>query len=120
MAAMVTVQNVMVNALWLVGLAGLLATAGYLNWYRELTQWSWRHLLSLPRVRMPLALSLMLIAVGAALADLTGKRHDSGWITAAWCILSFLLFILFIQTVFFARAGDQHGWDSSTEGDYRQ
>lgn len=110
----------MVNALWLIGLAGLLATVGYLDRRRELQRRQWRHLLSVSRARMPLALSLMLIAIGIALSDLTGKRHDSGWVTVAWCILSFLLFILFIQTFFYAWAGDQHGWDSSTEGDYRQ
>lgn len=112
-----TVPNVPANALWLVGLAGLLAAAGYLQWYRQMHRWPWRRLLAVPRARMPLALSLTFVCAGVTLNDLLGKRHDPGWAVVGWV----LLFILFsIQTVFYARAGDQHGWDSSTRGNDRQ
>ncbi len=118
-AGMVTLQGVVVDALWLIGLAALLATAGYLGWSRQLNGWQWRHILQTPRSRMSVALSLFLIASGAALNGLTDRRHDPGWAVMAWLLLSFLLFIQFIQAVFAARAGDQHGWDSATEGNHR-
>lgn len=114
---MVSIQGVLIDAVWLIGLAGLLATAGYLGWYRQLHGWRWRHVLDLPLGRMPISLSLALIALGAALNGLTGKRPDPWWAVVIW----FLLFFLFIiQTGLVAWAGDHHGWDSSTEGNHTQ
>lgn len=116
-AGMVTLQAVLIDALWLIGLAGLLAAVGYMGWYRQLNRWQWRHTLQTPRSRMSVALSLTLISSGVALDSLTSTRPDPWWAVVAWLLLSFLFFI---QTVFAARAGDQHGWDSVTEGKYRQ
>lgn len=118
---MVTLQDVLIDALWLLGLAGLLATAGTMGWVRQvdprLNHRPWRHTLQTPRSRTPLALSLALIASGVALNGLVGKRPDPVWAVVAWFLLSFLFII---QTVYYAWIGDQHGWDSSMEGNRKQ
>lgn len=116
---MVTLQGILMDALWLTGLAALLATAGYLGWSRQLNGRRWHHILQAPGSRMAVALSLLLISGGAALNSLTERPQDPWWAAVAWLALSFLFIIQFIQAVFAARAGDRHGWDSAMEGNHR-
>jgi hypothetical protein len=110
---MVTLQIVLADTLWLMGLAGLLATASYLSWYRQLKQVNWLLALRAPIARLAFSLSLTLVAAGVLLRRLlTGE--GAGWQMVAWGLLFFLLFI---QTVLLAWAVRQGGWASSMEGD---
>lgn len=123
---MIMIETVLADALWVIGLAGLLATASYTNWrwqinrlmktrQNQLIPQGWRAAWGALETRFALSVSLTLIAAGAAWRGLLdeGRIH---WQMIAWGLLFFLLFI---QTVLVARAGHKSGWASSPEGNYR-
>ncbi|HXF64124.1 MAG TPA: hypothetical protein VNK95_21030, partial [Caldilineaceae bacterium] len=108
------------------GLAGLLATASYANWRRQirrtiqtrqhpLTPQGWRAAWAAPGTRFALSVSLTFIAAGAAWRGLLDEERIR-WQVIAWGLLFFLLFI---QTVLAARAGHKSGWALSPEGNSR-
>ncbi|NJN83492.1 MAG: hypothetical protein HC802_15225 [Caldilineaceae bacterium] len=104
--------DVLIDALWVLGLAGLLATFSYMSWYRGLQGWSWGYALSVPRMLFPLCLSLTIFCVGLALNGVTSFQPAPWWETTAWSILA-LLFA--VQTVIYGVAGLRHGWDTPLE-----
>jgi hypothetical protein len=105
-------QNLIINALWVLGLAGVLATLSYMSWYRSARHWRWRRVFSLPRMLIPLSVSLEFFSIGLAINGLTAAQRAPWWETAAWSILA-LLFA--IQTVIYGLAGLRHGWDTPLE-----
>jgi hypothetical protein len=109
---MVTLEYLMTNALWIVGLAGVVATFGYMSWYRSAHGWRWRRVFSLPRMLIPLSVSLELFAIGLAINGVTALQPAPWWETIAWSILA-LLFAF--QTVMYGLAGIRHGWDTPLE-----
>jgi hypothetical protein len=110
---MSTIQNLWTNALWVIGLASVLATFGYMGWYRSMRAWSWKRVLSLPRILIPLTVSLEFFSLGLAINGLTALEPAPWWETMAWSILA-LLFAA--QTVVYGLAGMRHGWDTPLEG----
>lgn len=57
---MFSLQEIFIDALWMIWIAGVLATLSYMNWYRSANGWSWRRLFSLPRMLIPLCVSMEL------------------------------------------------------------
>lgn len=109
---MLTVQSLFVNALWIVGLAGVLATLSYMAWYRSALGWRWRRVFSLPRMLIPLSVSLELFSIGLAINGITAVQPAPWWETTLWSILA-LLFAA--QTVIYGAAGLRYGWDTPLE-----
>lgn len=110
---MFTLQNLLVNALWVLGLAGVLATFSYMSWYRGTRGLPWKTVFSLPRMLIPLSVSLELFSIGLAMSGVTAPLPAPWWETVAWSILA-LLFA--VQTVGYGLAGLRHGWDTPLEG----
>lgn len=109
---MFTPQSLFIDALWVLGLAGVLATISYMSWYRSLRRWSWRYTLALPRLLSPLSLSLALFCGGLALNGAT-NQSSSWWQTAAWSILTILFLVQWGSAT---QAGRQKGWDTPIGG----
>jgi hypothetical protein len=109
---MLSLQNLIINALWVLGLAGVLATFSYMSWYRSARSWRWQRVFSLPRMLIPLSVSLELFSIGLAINGLTAFQPAPWWETTAWSILA-LLFA--VQTVIYGLAGLRHGWDTPLE-----
>ena len=109
---MLRLQDVLTNALWVLGLAGLLATFSYTSWYRGQRLWGWRYLFSLPRMLVPLCVSIEFFCIGLAVNGAIAYQPAPWWETAAWSILA-LVFAL--QTVIYGWAGVQRGWDTPIE-----
>jgi hypothetical protein len=109
---LLTVQTFFFNALWIIGLAGVVATFGYMHWYRSAYGWGWKRVFSLPRMLIPLSVSLELFSIGLAINGLTAAQPAPWWETAAWSLLA-LLFA--VQTVIYGVAGVRHGWDTPLE-----
>lgn len=110
---MPSLQNLLVHALWVLGLSGALATGSYLQWRRTIHRQSWRLVVRTPRFLFPLCLSIALICAGVALSGRFGVQPDALWESLLWGGLA-LAFAG--QSVWYAVAGDKHGWDTSTEG----
>jgi len=107
-----TIQNLLVDSLWVLGLAGVLATVSYVSWYRGVHSRSWRYVFSLPQMLIPLTVSLELFSIGLAAHGLIVQPPAPWWETAAWSILAFLFAV---QTVLYGLAGLRHGWDTPIE-----
>lgn len=101
-------RAVFFDALWILGLAGVLATLSYTDWYRLQKGWRWRTLWDRPCFVVPLSVSLLVFCVGVALSGATAYTPDPWWQTALWALLA-LLFA--VQAGIYARAGMRHGWD---------
>ncbi len=110
---MFTPLTVFIEALWVLGLAGALATFSYMAWYRGLHSWSWRFTFSVPRFLVPLSFSLALFCTGMALNGVIAYQPAPWWQTAAWSVLA-ILFVF--QLVLYGRVGRQKGWDAPIEG----
>ena len=110
---MFTFQDVLIDAVWIFGLSGLLATGSYFAWYRDVRGWSWRHTLRTPRFLLSLCLSLTVFCIGVALNGVVSVQRPPMWETLVWSLLS--LFLL-VQSVIYGIAGDKNGWDTSMEG----
>jgi hypothetical protein len=109
---MLTVQSLLTNALWVIGLAGALATFSYMAWYRGGHGWPWKRVFALPRMLIPLSVSLELFAIGLAINGISAVQPAPWWETIAWSILA-LLFA--VQTVIYGIAGLRYGWDTPLE-----
>ena len=105
-------QTLLFNLLWIIGLAGGLATLAYMLWFRSMNGWRWSQVLSLPRMLIPLSVSLELFSIGLAIDGITAIQPAPWWETTAWSILA-LLFA--VQTVIYGVAGLRHGWDTPLE-----
>ncbi len=107
---MIRFLDVMVDALWVLGLAGLFATFSYMDWYRRPRRWRWNDTWNRPRMLVPLNLSLALFSLGLALNSVTGYRPAPWWETATWGIMT----VVFLwQVVIYWREGRQRGWDEA-------
>ena len=109
---MFSLQQILVDALWVLGLAGLLATFSYMAWYRTHRGWSWRHMFSLPRLLVPVSVSLEFFCIGMGVSSLLSFETPPWWETAAWTLLA-ILFAM--QTMVYGLAGRRHGWDTPVE-----
>jgi phosphoglycerol transferase MdoB-like AlkP superfamily enzyme len=110
---MFTPQDLFIDALWVLGLAGVLATLSYMSWYRNLRRWSWRTMSAMPLMLSPLCFSLALFCLGMALNGAGTDQSSPWWQTAAWSVLT-LLFA--VQCVMVTRDGRRKGWDTPIEG----
>jgi len=110
---MIAWQTVFIDALWVLGLAGALATLSYISWYRSVVHWSWARAFSAPRALTPLTVSMELFSIGMAMNGLVAYRPAPWWETAAWSILAILFAV---QTVIYGMAGMRYGWNTPLEG----
>lgn len=110
---MLSLQSITADILWILGLAGVLATVSYVSWYRSVQSWSWGYALNLPRVLVPLCVSLELLCIGLAVQGLTAYQRAPWWETLAWTALAVLFAV---QTVVYGVAGMRFGWDTPVEG----
>jgi len=110
---MLSLQSVLIDALWIIGLAILLATVSYMSWYKSVNGWGWRYALNLPHMLLPLCVGLAIFCVGMALNGRTAFEPAPWWETVVWSILAALFCV---QSVLYARAGMRHGWDTPVEG----
>lgn len=110
---MISIQSLVSDALWVMGLAGALATFSYMNWMRGVRRWTWSHMLSTPMLLAPLSLSMCLFSGGMALAGLFSTWPSPWWQIIAWSVLAALFGV---QAVLYARTGRRMGWDAPIEG----
>jgi hypothetical protein len=109
---MFSLQDILIDALWIVGIAGVLATLSYMNWFRSAHGLTWRRLLSLPRALIPLCVSMEIFCIGIAVNGLLSTQPAPWWETAAWSVLA-LMFA--VQTIAYGIAGTRNGWDTPLE-----
>ncbi len=106
---MIDFQAVLFDALWILGLAGVLATFSYLDWVRLQRGWRWRSLWDRPCFVVPLSVSLALFCVGVGLSGATSEPPDPWWQTTMWGLLA-LLFV--VEALLYTRAARVHGWEA--------
>ena len=106
-------HNLLVHTPWVLGLSGVLATGSYLQWRRTIHSQSWRFVMQTPRFLLPLCLSVALVCTGVALSGRFGVQPDARWKSLLW---GGLALAFFGQSVWYAIAGDKHGWDTPMEG----
>jgi hypothetical protein len=104
------------NGMWILGCAGLLATAGYLDWLRGWQQRAWSQVWRTPRFRFPVSLSLALVCTGCAWNGRVAVHPVSWWETGMWVALALFFGVL---SVISGLAGDKDGWDNPMEGKHR-
>lgn len=110
---MTAFQSLVANWLWIFGLACVVATFSYVAWYRVSRRWRWGYALGLPRILVPLCVSLELFCIGLALNGLLAFQQAPWWEIAAWSALAILFAV---QTVVYGLAGIRYGWDTPVEG----
>lgn len=109
---MFSLQEIFIDALWIIGIAGVLATLSYMNWYRSANKWTWRRLFSLPRMLIPLCVSMEIFCIGIAVNGVLAMPPAPWWETIAWSALAVLFAV---QTVAYGIAGARNGWDTPLE-----
>ena len=110
---MPTLQSVLSDALWILGLSGLLATGSYMQWHRVVHGRTWRYVLHTPRLLLPFCLSATFFCAGVALSGRLATDPAAWWETVVWVIM---VVFFTIHSVLYGVAGDKYGWDTSTEG----
>ncbi len=113
---MFTFADVLVDGLWVIGLAGLVATFSYVGWYRQQQGWNWPVAFRMPRLLMPFCLSLAFFCIGMALNGRASVPPAPLWESAAWSIL-IVLFAFF--SLAYWMAGVRRGWDTPIQGGNR-
>lgn len=109
---MISTASLLSNTLWVLGLAGVLATFSYMNWLRGAQQWSWTYTFSTPLFLTPLSLSLFVFSGGMASAGWFSLSTAPWWQLIAWSVLA----VLFgVQAAIYMRAGLKSGWDAPIE-----
>lgn len=108
---MFTLTDVLIDALWILGLAGVFATFSYMDYLRSLQKpkIGWRQMWQRPVMLTPLSVSLTLFSAGLALNGATAFQPDPLWQTAIWAVMA-LLFAA--QSVLYWRAGRASGWNT--------
>ena len=109
---MLTLPSLLSAGLWILGLAGVLATVSYADWRRSLHQHRWSSIMTLPRLLSPFCLSFTLVCSGMALAAIT-YSSPSWWQIGAWSLLAVIFACLAAVTTL---AGRRNGWDTPFEG----
>ncbi|MCB0117115.1 MAG: hypothetical protein KDD84_23605 [Caldilineaceae bacterium] len=110
---MFTLTDVLIDAIWILGLSGVFATFSYIDYYRHLQQWRWRDAWQRPVLLTPLSLSLAVFTLGLTLNGVTSRPPAALWETAIWAVM-FLLFAW--QTVMYTLAGRRQGWTAPLDG----
>ncbi len=109
---MFSMTDVMIDALWILALAGVFATFSYTDWLRSEQKGRWRDQWGLPRFLVPLNLSLTAFCVGVALSGATTFSPDPWWQTVIWAVLA----VLFgFQTFTAWRFAAVKGWETPIE-----
>ncbi len=106
-------QAIVIDFLWILGLAGLLATISFALWYRSASGTRMSQLIRTPRFLVPLCLSLEFFSIGMAAAGLVAFRPAPWWETIAWSIF---VLLFGIQTILYGVAGNRYGWGTPVEG----
>lgn len=109
---MLTLADVFIDALLVLGLAGVLATASFMDARRCARGWSWAVTLRLPRMLVPLCFSLALVCARMALRHAVDALPKAPWLLAAWGLL---LVIFLGAAVVVATLGRRHGWDTPVQ-----
>ena len=104
---MVTVLGVLCNSLWILGLAGVLATFSYTNWRRQqpnlsaadgkTTDTSWKTAMQSAEFGKPVSLSMFVTSVGIGASGWQATPPQPLWQTLLWFVLA-----LFFVAQFFA------------------
>ncbi len=106
---MIDFRTALFDALWILGLAGVLATCSYLDWVRLQRGWRWRSLWDRPCFVVPLSVSLALFCGGVGLSGATADPPDPRWQTGVW---GFLALIFVVEALLYARAARSRGWEA--------
>lgn len=109
---MFSLEEIFIDALWIIGIAGVLATLSYMGWYRSANGLTWRRLFSLPRILIPLCVSMEIFCIGIAVNGVLAQPPAPWWETVAW---SALVVLFAVQTVAYGIAGARNGWDTPLE-----
>lgn len=109
---MFSMTDVLIDALWILALAGVFATFSYTDWLRSEQKGRWRDQWALPRFLLPLNGSLTAFCIGLALNGVTAYTPDPWWQTAIWAVLG----ILFgVQTYAAWHFGKENGWERAMD-----
>ncbi len=109
---MISTASLFSNTLWVLGLAGVLATFSYMNWLRGVQRWTWSYTFSTPLFLTPLSFSLFLFSGGMALTGWFSLLPAPWWQLIAWSVLALLFGV---QAALYTRAGLHSGWDAPIE-----
>ncbi len=109
---MFSMTDVMIDALWILALAGVFATFSYTDWLRSERKERWREQWGLPRFLVPLNLSLTAFCVGVGLSGATAFVPDPWWQAVIWAVLAILFGFQTFTTWRFATA---KGWETPIE-----
>ena len=109
---MLTLTDVFIDALLVLGLAGVLATASFLDAHRRVRGWNWAVTLRMPCMLVPLCSSLALVCARMALRPSGASWLSAPWLSVAWGLL---LVIFLGATVVSASMGRRHGWDTPVQ-----
>jgi hypothetical protein len=104
-----TLADGIIDALLVLGLAGVLATASFMDARRRVCDWDWPVTLRLPRTLVPLCISLALVSARMVIRLAPGAPSGALWLFAAWGLL---LVIFLGAAVVIATLGRRHGWDT--------
>jgi hypothetical protein len=112
---------VFIDALWIFGLAGALATVSYASWYRGIQAWGWKRVFDTPGFLTALCGSVCLFAGGMALGLAAGWPTSASAAAPWWPIVQIgawavLTFLMGVQTVFYGLAGRRRGWNTAMQG----
>ncbi len=90
------------GALWIMGLAIILAAFSYVEWWRIRHRWRLRRALNTPRFLLPFSVGMSLFCIGLGLSSQQWWGLGAGLILAA---------LFLVQAWAHWRAGSLHGWD---------
>jgi hypothetical protein len=85
---MFSLEEIFIDALWIIGIAGVLATLSYMGWYRSAKRLTWRRLFSLPRMLKFSVLALRSVGCWWRRRHPGGKRLPG---VRSWSYLPFKL-----------------------------
>jgi hypothetical protein len=106
-------QYILSSLLWIIGLAGVLATFSFAAWQSTASGRRLSEIMRTPRFLAPLCIGLEFFSIGMAIGGLVAYRRAPWWETLAWTIFV----ILFgIQAILYGLAGSRYGWDTPVEG----
>lgn len=109
---MFSMTDVMIDALWILALAGVFATFSYTDWLRSERKARWRDQWALPRFLVPLNGSLTAFCIGVGLSGATAYAPDPWWQTLIWAVMALLFGF---QTYTAWRFAADKGWETPIE-----
>ena len=106
-------QGLIIDFLWILGLAGVLATVSFAAWSSSVSHRRMSVVMRTPRFLAPLCIGLEFFSIGMAVSGLLAYQRAPWWETLAWSIFV----ILFgMQAILYGLAGTRDGWDTPVEG----